>query len=285
MKFQISLSAIRASTSHIADLICNAHNLNKDRKMIDLIKLRINHGNQAIPDIRKAMIHEKFRGLPEISKKACKNKCSICQSICPTEAISLKPVKIDLGRCIFCGECERTCPEQKIKYTNYHMLGSSERDRLIIDENINLENFRKLAIQKSEKFKKIFKRSLKLREVSAGGCNGCEMELSACSNVNFDMSRFGIEFTASPRHADGIVITGPITENMSYALIDTFKSTPNPKIIIAVGACAISGGLFERSEAVNRDFLNKLKADLYIPGCPVHPLTFINAVLDFLTDR
>jgi len=253
--------------------------------MFDLLRLRINHGNQAIPDIRKAKIHEKFRGLPVIAKKACKKNCSVCRDICPALAISVKPVRIDLGRCLFCGECERSCPEQKIKYTNYHMIGSSARDKLIVNDKISIDNYNELAIQKSMKFKKIFKRSLKLRQVSAGGCNGCEMELAACSNVNFDMSRFGIEFTASPRHADGIVITGPITENMSYALTDTYKSTPDPKIIIAAGACAISGGLFEKSEALNRDFFKHLKADLYVPGCPVHPLTFINAVLDFLTDR
>ncbi len=124
---------------------------------------------------------------------------------------------------------------------------------------------------------------MKLREVSAGGCNGCEMELNACSNVNFDMGRFGIEFVASPCHADGIVITGPITENMKYALKNTYLSIPEPKIVIAVGACGISGGLFEKSTAINRDFFKTIKVDLYIPGCPPHPLTFINAILDYLS--
>ena len=135
----------------------------------------------------------------------------------------------------------------------------------------------------SKEIKKIFGKSLKLRQVSAGGCNGCEMELNACSNCNFDMGRFGIDFVASPRHADGLVITGPISENMAYALEDCYKSTPDPKIVILAGACAISGGIFQDSTKINREFLEKYPIDLYIPGCPVHPLTFINGVLDFIT--
>ncbi|HPN64944.1 MAG TPA: NADH:ubiquinone oxidoreductase, partial [Candidatus Goldiibacteriota bacterium] len=123
---------------------------------------------------------------------------------------------------------------------------------------------------------------LKLRQVSAGGCNGCEMELNACSNVNFDMGRFGIDFVASPRHADGIVITGPVTKNMAPALEDTYKSIPLPKIIIAAGTCAISGGVFKDSDALDRSFFEKHKIDLYVPGCPVHPLTFVNGVLKLI---
>ena len=125
-------------------------------------------------------------------------------------------------------------------------------------------------------------RSIKFRQVSAGGCNGCEMELNAAGNANFDMGRFGIDFVASARHADGIVVTGPISKNMAYALEDCYKSTPDPKIVILCGACAISGGVFQNAGKLNREFLEKYPIDLYIPGCPVHPLTFINAVLSFI---
>jgi len=131
----------------------------------------------------------------------------------------------------------------------------------------------------------MFGRSLKLRQVSAGGCNGCEMELSACGNVNFDMGRFGIDFVASPRHADGIVITGPITKNMAPALMDAYKSMSEPKIVIAVGACTISGGAFADSYELNREFLENVQVDLFIPGCPPHPLTIINAILDFIKKK
>jgi len=123
-------------------------------------------------------------------------------------------------------------------------------------------------------------RSMKLRQISAGGDNSCEMELNAANNVQFDMSRFGIDFVASPRHADGIVITGPITKNMAEAVQICYDATPEPKIIVLVGTDAISGGLFKDSQAIDRSFLDKYHVDLYIPGNPAHPLTIVNGLLD-----
>ena len=121
-----------------------------------------------------------------------------------------------------------------------------------------------------------------MRQISAGGCNGCELELNALSNVNFDMGRYGIEFVASPRHADGIVITGPVSKNMAEPLQITYNATPSPKIIILAGTDAISGGIFEGSRALNRKFIEENHIDLYVPGNPIHPLTFINGVMDLL---
>ncbi len=248
--------------------------------MFDTLKSRIHQGNQAIPDIKKAAIDEKFRGLPVINKQNCSD-CTKCISICPTNAIS-RDISIDMGKCIFCGDCERECPNNLIKFTNFHKIASSLREHLVVDSSSNLENYEINAIKSSELIKKTFGKSLKLRQVSAGGCNGCEMELNACSNVNFDMARFGIDIVASPRHADGLIITGPITENMAKALEDAYLSIPEPKIIILTGACAISGGVFQNSDALNRDFLERYKIDLYIPGCPVHPLTVINGILGLI---
>lgn len=250
--------------------------------MFDSLKVRIYQGSQFIPNIKTAVINEKFRGFPLIKQSCCLNPDEY-KKICPTGAISLNPLSIDLGKCIFCGDCENICSSETIKFSNFHKLASTSREKLIITSDKSIDDFITDAIVTSEKIKKIFGRSLKLRQVSAGGCNGCELELNACSNVNFDMGRFGIDFFASPRHADGIVITGPITENMSKALEDAYKATPEPKIIILTGACAIGGGLFQNSTTIDRSFLAKYKIDLFIPGCPVHPLTFINGVLDFIS--
>jgi Ni,Fe-hydrogenase III small subunit/NAD-dependent dihydropyrimidine dehydrogenase PreA subunit len=250
--------------------------------MLDLLKVRINHGNQAIRNLKKAEINPMHRGLPAIENSSCAKNCSECMNICPTHAITGNPLTIDLGKCIFCGDCERICKDRIIKLTNFHKISASKRECLMVNSLVNKDNYLKNAFDINKKIRKIFKRSLKLRQVSAGGCNACEMELNACSNVNFDMGRFGIEIVASPRHADGIIITGPITENMSKALFDTYTAVPDPKLIILAGTCAISGGLFAGSNAINREFLDKHKPDLYVPGCPIHPLTFINGFMNYL---
>lgn len=250
--------------------------------MFDTLKSRIYQGNQFIPDVKTAEIGKQFRGFPILKQELYKN-CNQCAEICPTGAIKLNPLSIDMGKCIFCGDCENICNNGAIELSNFHKLASTSREKLIIKSGTNIENYITDAIIADKKIKKIFGKSLKLRQVSAGGCNGCEMELNACSNVNFDMGRFGIDFVASPRHADGIVITGPITENMADALEDAYKAIPDPKIVILTGACAISGGIFKESSTLNRSFLEKYKVDLFIPGCPVHPLTFINGILDFIS--
>ncbi len=243
--------------------------------MFDTLKLKYFQGKQYIPNIKEAPMREQFRGLP------CIKKGKVDSSICPTGALKAKPLSIDLGKCTLCGACK--C--DAIDFTNYYKLSATDRNSLIITEGMTPEVYEKIAIKSRREIKRVFGKSLKLRQVSAGGCNGCEMELNACSNCNFDMGRFGIDFVASPRHADGIVITGPITENMAFALDDCYKSTPEPKIVILTGACAISGGVFQESTNLNREFLDKYPIDLYIPGCPVHPLTFINGVLDFITKK
>jgi Ni,Fe-hydrogenase III small subunit len=124
-----------------------------------------------------------------------------------------------------------------------------------------------------------------MRQVSAGGCNGCELELNAVGNVNFDLQRFGIEWVASPRHADALVLTGPLTQAMREAVRLAWDAMPEPRFLVAVGACAISGGLYEGAAGVDRTFLDDVKPALYVPGCPPHPLTFVNAILDLLDVR
>ena len=249
--------------------------------MIDILKIRKNQGYQAIPDVTKAEIKSPFRGYPTMDGSKC-GKCSVCRDICPVEAISKKPLSIDMGKCIFCGDCERLCPQKSIAFTTGYKIAATSREYLVVDGSKTAEQYLAGAIEARKEIKRIFGGSFKLRQVSAAGCNGCEWELNASGNPNFDMGRFGIDIVASPRHADGVLITGPISENMAPALEDAYMCTPDPKVVILAGSCAISGGVFSGSPALNREFLEKRRVDLYIPGCPVHPLTVVNGLIQFM---
>jgi Ni,Fe-hydrogenase III small subunit len=249
--------------------------------MFDNLKILWHQGKQYIPDVTTAKLPGIFRGRPVISDIEMDE--SLLADLCPTNAISTFPVSIDLGKCTFCGECAIQFPE-KITFTKDYKLSTNDRERLIIKEGEDRNIGVNPDLIRSE-IHRLFGRSLKLRQVSAGGDNSCEWELNASNNVQFDVSRFGIDFVASPRHADGIVITGPITVNTAEPLERCYNAVPDPKIIILAGTDAISGGIFDGSPAINRDFLAIHKVDLYVPGNPVHPLTFINGVLDLLRKR
>ena len=244
--------------------------------MFENLSIVWHQGKQFIPDVTQAEVPGIFRGRPVISNQKMNEKA--LADICPTGAIGQAPCSIDLGKCTFCGECAIQFPE-KVKFTTDYKLFTNIRDRLIIKEGEDAPILLDPEKIRSE-IRKIFGGSLKLRQVSAGGDNSCEWELNAANNVQFDMSRFGIDFVASPRHADGIVITGPISENMAEPLERCYHAVPEPKLIILAGTDAISGGIFADSPALDRSFLSKYYIDLYIAGNPVHPLTFINGVLE-----
>jgi Ni,Fe-hydrogenase III small subunit/ferredoxin-like protein FixX len=246
--------------------------------MLNTFKIIYHQGKQYIPDLTKAKVPGIFRGRPEISTEKVDE--ALLAEICPTNAILINPVHIDLGKCVFCGECSRLFPK-KIHFTTDYKLATNDRTRLVIAEGNNSPVIVNPDLVRKE-IRRLFHGSLKLRQVSAGGDNSTELELNASGNVNFDMGRYGIEFVASPRHADGIVITGPISKNMAEPLEITYKATPSPKIIILAGTDAISGGIFEGSAAIDRRFLDQNHIDLFVPGNPVHPLTFINGVMDLL---
>lgn len=244
--------------------------------MIKEAKIILHNGKQYIPDVRNVNLRPPFRGRPEISM--AKVDEHQLMDICPLGAISVNPVSLDMGKCAFCGECAFAFPE-KIRFTTDYKTSSNLRKNLIVKEGeTNPIAFHKDSIRKI--IKKTFGKSLKLRQVSAGGDNSCETELGAAGNANFDMGRYGIEFVASPRHADGIVVTGPITENMAGPLRIAYDAIPEPKIFVLCGVDAISGGLFSDSQAINRSILKDIKIDLFIPGNPSHPLTIINGILD-----
>ncbi|HAG15668.1 MAG TPA: NADH:ubiquinone oxidoreductase [Bacteroidales bacterium] len=245
--------------------------------MFNNLKIIYHQGKQFIPDVTTAQVPGIFRGRPIIStEKVDENEL---KDICPMDAISINPIRLDMGRCTFCGECARQFP-RKIRFTKEYKISSNERERLVVQEGedkpieMNTQSRRK-------EIRSLFSQSLKLRQVSAGGDNSCEWELSASNNVQFDLSRFGIEFVASPRHSDGILVTGPINENMAKPLRIAYDAIPEPKLFILCGVDAISGGIFANSEVLERSVLNDIKIDLYIPGNPSHPLTIINGLVDF----
>jgi len=245
--------------------------------MLKSIAVRVSQGTQYIKDPRTAN-PVGLRGKPVIGNAACESACTACMAACPTGAITLNPVQIDLGRCVMCGDCAPVCPSRKLTFTNDFRLASTDRAALMVSaSHPDID-----PIKVSKALHQRFGRSLKLRSVSAGGCNGCELEVNALGNVNFDLGRYGIDIVASPRHADGLVLTGPITRNMAQALQTCWDAMPEPKLVIAVGACAISGSPFEGSSAVERSFLERFKPTLYVPGCPPHPLTFVCGILDLL---
>ena len=248
--------------------------------MLKEIKILSDHGKQFVPDLRNQPVSERFRGRPVISADITSVQVRSAAALCPTGAIDSSSGAIDLGRCAFCNECALAMPEV-YQFTNDYRIAAARRENLIIKAGQN-GPLRIDDASVRKEVRRLFRRSLKLRQVSAGGDNSCEMELGASGNVNFDMGRYGIEFVASPRHADGIVITGPVSENMAGALEISYDATPAPKVIILVGTDAISGGLFAGSPAVRRDFIESHHIDLYVPGNPAHPLTFINGVMDLL---
>lgn len=245
--------------------------------MLKSIQVRRSQGTQFIPDPRQA--HPAgYRGKPVIADTPCESGCSSCESVCPTRAIEVAPVRIDLGRCMLCGDCEPACPAGKLGFDDDFRTAATERNALVVSAARPAID----PVKVSAALKQRFGRSLKLRSVSAGGCNACELEVNALTNVNFDIGRYGIDIVASPRHADGLVLTGPISRNMAEALQRCWDGMPDPKLVIAVGACAISGSPFEDGDALDRRFLQRFKPTLYVPGCPAHPLTFVSGILDLL---
>jgi Ni,Fe-hydrogenase III small subunit/Pyruvate/2-oxoacid:ferredoxin oxidoreductase delta subunit len=251
-----------------------------------------------------AQISERFRGRPSFDFEKWKD-ARPAADVCPTGAIFIsdegdsRRVTVDYGLCVFCGLCAEASSNQAVRITQEFELASADRRNLILtaDYSLNADGtHRQLGAlhrgsgnvetdvesvgQKAhEKIQKLLRRSLAIREVDAGSCNGCELEIVALNNPVYDLERFGIQFVASPRHADMLLVTGPVTRNMELALFKTYQAMAEPKIVVAVGACGISGGIFGKNYASLGGIDNVVPVDVYIPGCPPRPQALLHGIL------
>ena len=255
--------------------------------MLKTLLTRWHQGSRtmAYPDGPAPALPERFRGRPVLDAARCPDGCRECVAACPTGAIApmttaagAASLRVDLGRCLFCTECMDACPEGAVAYSRDHRLATRTREALRVEGHGTLA----LAQALERKALSLFGRSLKLRQVSAGGCNACEADVNVLTTIGWDLSRFGIQFVASPRHADGLLITGCVSGNMKFALEKAYAAVAPPKIVIAVGACAISGGPYIGMPRQHDGAGGTVPIDLYIPGCPPHPLTILDGLLRLL---
>lgn len=245
--------------------------------MLNVLKNRFEQGCKTSKYPRvNVELPPRYRGLPVVDQEAPDELANRCAEACPQDALDAERKTLDLGLCAACGDCERLSKGKFVSFTRDFQLATANRKDLVTSGSLP-----DLAAHSKQHFKKLFGRSLQLRQVSAAGCNACEADLNVLATPFFDLARFGINFVASPRHADGIVVTGPVSKNMKAALLSTYEAMPAPKVVIAVGNCAISGGIFRGSPEIADGLESLLPVDLFIPGCPSHPMTNLHALLSF----
>jgi Ni,Fe-hydrogenase III small subunit/formate hydrogenlyase subunit 6/NADH:ubiquinone oxidoreductase subunit I len=251
-----------------------------------------------------AQMSERFRGRPSFDFEKWKDARPAAE-VCPTGAISVcdegdsRRVTVDYGLCVFCGLCAEASADRAVRITQEFELASADRRNLILTAEYSLHADRthrqlravhrgsgeikadveSVGQKAREKIQKLLRRSLAIRQVDAGSCNGCELEIVALNNPVYDLERFGIQFVASPRHADMLLVTGPVTRNMELALLKTYQAMPEPRVVVAVGTCGISGGIFGKNYASLGGVDNVLPVDVYIPGCPPRPQALLHGIL------
>ena len=225
----------------------------------------------------KGIIMEEREGMP-MASSGCKG-CGRCAGNCPTKAIIIEDGwKVDLGKCIFCMDCAMVCPEGCISEADAPDYALT-REELIVSRDTVVGEMEKPLDPST---RRMFGKSVALRELDTGSCNGCEVDLNCMSNQFYDMHRFGIKIVASPRHADGLIVTGPMCSNMREAAERTYGAVPAPKLVIASGTCAISGGVFVQGDVAGEGIEGVLEPTMYIPGCPPTPDRVIRSLVKAL---
>jgi Ni,Fe-hydrogenase III small subunit/formate hydrogenlyase subunit 6/NADH:ubiquinone oxidoreductase subunit I len=249
--------------------------------MLKYLLGRLRRGSHTLPYPREVpALPERYRGRPVLDRARCPGGCRVCADAAPSGFLRLDGAGVpalDLGACRFSPEEAAACPAGAIRFSGEHRMATSTRDALVTRTG-EVELAR--ALEASAR--RLFGRSLRLRSVVAGSCGGCEPALVVLNTVVFEVARFGIQFVASPRHADGIVVTGAVNPNMRLALEKTWQAVPGPRLVIAVGACALSGGPFAGSPQGGTGVPAEMPVDLCVPGCPPHPLTLLDGLLRLL---
>lgn len=227
------------------------------------------------------VLPERFAGRPEVAPEKC-SQCGKCVEICPAGAVTWtgKSPVIDTGKCIFCSKCAEVCAVKAVTISKEYRLAAMSREKLTVSGGFYIPER-----PTDRKFLKFCGQSLKIRQVSAGGCAACELDFNVLNTLAWDMGRFGIQVVASPRHADCILVTGPVSENMLQALKKSYEAAPKPVWVIACGACAISGGIYQDSPVCHNGVEDILKPDLYVPGCPPHPATLLEGILRLMDKK
>lgn len=251
----------------------------------DTLLTRLRRGCETLawPKGSPPALPDRHGGGLRLDATRCAAAGAACVPVCPTQAISRpegQPTHLDLGRCLFCQECVRVCPTGALTHTGQPWLAARRREDLLLGGNGREEV--RLAAALEEKLRRLLGRSLRLRQVSAGGCNACEADTQVLGTIGWDLGRFGIQFVASPRRADGLLVTGPVSRSMEGALCKTYAAVPEPRGVIAVGVCAIAGVPFVDHPQVCNGADAVVPVDLYIPGCPRHPLTILDGSLRLL---